>query len=206
MGIPLLPPDVNTSMVGFTPGEKGIHYGISAIKGVGTAVYDALKSKRPYSSLDDFFRRAPAKALNSGSLAALIGSGTLDSLTDLREELYVARETLSTRALLHRQEARAGQRPLYRVSYGVGASGLRSLEQRQEWERQYLSTVLTQGIVDLVPNRPLVESELVWLRDLLSRNPGKTQLRLSIGRIKLDLPSANWSAVEQAVASLGAFQ
>lgn len=206
LGIPLLPPDINRSGVGFSPGDVGIHYGIGAIKGVGQSVFKAVASKRPYASVDDFFMRAPAKALNTGSLAALIGSGTLDELSDLREELYVAREALSARALLVRQEARAGQRPLYRLSFSVGASGLRSTDQRQEWERAYLSTVLTQGVIELVPARPLGESELHWLRDLLSRNPGKTALKLRIGRVSLELPSANWPAVEQAVASLGAFQ
>lgn len=205
LGIPLLPPDVNHSGVGFSPGEKGIHYGISAIKGVGAAVFNALASKRPYASVDDFFRRAPAKALNTGSLGALIASGTLDSLTPYREELYVARETLSARALLHRQELRAGQRPLYRVEYGVGDSGLRSTEQRQEWERQYLSTVLTRNRVDLIPTRPMIEDEFVWLRDLLIRNPGDWSLSLVFGRIRLDLPSANWPVVQHAVANLGVF-
>lgn len=206
MGIALLPPDVNVSDVGFTPSSKGIHYGISAIKGVGKAVFEAVSSKRPYASLHDFLMRAPAKALNSGSLAALIGSGTLDSLTDLREELYVARETLAARALVVRREASAGQRPLYRMSFGVGASNIRSLEQRQEWERQYLSTVLSHGEVVLKPKRALIESELVWLRELLTRNPGQTRLQLAIGSVRLQLPSSNWPAVAEAIGSLGAFE
>lgn len=206
MGIPLLPPDVNISDVGFTPSSKGIHYGISAIKGVGEAVFSAVASKRPYSDLDDFFRRAPAKALNTGSLAALIGSGTLDGLTPYREELYVAREALSARALRDRQERRNGQRPLYQIGYGVGNSNLRSTEQRQEWERTYLSTVLTRSRVDLIPTRALTEDELYWLRDLLLRNPGDWQLKLVIGRVTLDLPFANWPVVQQAVEGLGVFQ
>lgn len=206
MGIPLLPPDVNTSRVGFTPGEGGIHYGISAIRGVGEAVYGALSARRPYLNLDDFFRRAPAKVLNSGALAALTASGAMDSLTDLREELYVARDALAARALAHRQEAARGQRPLYRVTYGVGQSGLYNLTQRQEWERLYLSTVLSHGVVELVPKRPLNETELVWLRDLIERNPGDTRLRMRIGGININLPFANWQAIEQAVSSLGAFE
>lgn len=205
MGIPLLPPDINASGVGFSPGEKGIHYGISAIKGVGTAVFNAVEAKRPYASVDDFFRRTPVKALNTGSLGALIASGTLDSLSPYREELYLAREALSARALRDRQERRAGQRPLYRVEYGVGDSNLRSTQQRQEWERQYLSTVLTRSQVDLIPTRPMTEDEFMWLRDLLVRNPGDWQLSLVFGRIRLGLPVANWPVVEQAVQSLGVF-
>ncbi|OKI54534.1 hypothetical protein A6A27_31915 [Micromonospora sp. CB01531] len=206
MGIPLLPPDINHSGVGFSPGPKGIHYGISAIKGVGEAVFNAVASKRPFSDLDDFFRRAPAKALNTGSLGALIASGTLDGLTPYREELWFAREALSGRATRDRQERRNGQKPLYRIAYGVGNSNLKSTEQRQEWERTYLSTVLTRSRVDLIPTRALTEDELYWLRDLLLRNPGDHEIQLVIGRVRLDLPSANWPVVQQAVANLGVFQ
>src|SRR5690606_20442763 len=65
MDIPILPPDVNESDLGFTPTTRGIRYGIAAIKGIGEGATQSLIDKRPYDSIDDFFRRASAKVLNA---------------------------------------------------------------------------------------------------------------------------------------------
>lgn len=206
MGIPLLPPDINHSGVGFSPSPRGIHYGMSAIKGVGKAVFDAVAAKRPYASVDDFFRRVPVKALNSGSLGALVASGTLDGLTPYREELWVAREALSARALRDRQERRNGQRPLYRLTYDVGDTNLRSTQQRQEWERQYLSTAMTARRIELHPQVPLGEGELIWLRSLLARYPGPDEVRLILGRVSVPLPAVRWEAVRPAIDEIDIFE
>ncbi len=60
MGLEVRPPDVNTSFARFTPvkGEKAIRYGLAGIKGVGSAVADAIVAERekngPYSGFLDF--------------------------------------------------------------------------------------------------------------------------------------------------------
>lgn len=206
LGLAVLPPDINLSGVGFSPGDGAVHYGIGAIKGVGEAAFGALSKGRPYRSLDDFFRRADPKVLNTGVLGALIRSGTLDSLSPLREELYVARENLATRALAHRAELRAGQRPLYRVAFGVGASGLHDLSTRQQWEQETLSTVLSHGAVTLRAARPVSREELIWLREMFQTHPGKTEVTAQFGVVGVPLGTVDWAAVEANVNLLGAFE
>ncbi len=79
--IPLLPPDVNASDVGYTVDGQGIRVGLAAIKGVGLAAARQIVEERRthgrYRSIVDFLRRVP---LNQGVLKALIRSGALDSV------------------------------------------------------------------------------------------------------------------------------
>ena len=46
MGIAILPPDINVGYAGFSVSEKGIHYGLSAIKSIGRSVIDAIVAER----------------------------------------------------------------------------------------------------------------------------------------------------------------
>ena len=72
MGISILPPDVNQSEGIFTVEGKSIRYGMSAIKGIGKPVMEAIVQERnqggPYTSLKDFAQRSAEKRSTSGPL------------------------------------------------------------------------------------------------------------------------------------------
>ena len=84
LGIPVLPPDINASGVGFTATSEGIRFGLSAIKGVGQHPVDLICQAReegPFTSFQDFCTRAEIGAtLNKRVLEALIKCGAFDSL------------------------------------------------------------------------------------------------------------------------------
>ena len=84
MGIAILPPDVNEGEGNFTTASGGIRYGMSAIKGLGENVTDAIVRDReergPYKSLTDLIERL-AGSINKKGLEALIKSGALDGLS-----------------------------------------------------------------------------------------------------------------------------
>lgn len=87
MGIKVLPPDINESLVGFTivPDSdslegKGIRFGFSAIKNVGKAAIEAILDARKdgnFSSFADFISRVDGRRANKKVLESLIKVGAL---------------------------------------------------------------------------------------------------------------------------------
>ncbi len=83
MGLKLLPPDVNESDEGFTPTNDSVRFGLSAIKGIGSATVNAVVSARNgrrFTSLFDFVSRIDQGAINRRGLESLITAGAFDSL------------------------------------------------------------------------------------------------------------------------------
>ncbi|MCL1630616.1 DNA polymerase III subunit alpha [Sporolactobacillus sp. CPB3-1] len=80
--IPLFPPSINESERGFEPSDRGIRFGLAAIKNVGVGAADALVSERekngPYTSLYDFCRRIPSRKVNRKAIEAMIFAGAFD--------------------------------------------------------------------------------------------------------------------------------
>jgi DNA polymerase-3 subunit alpha len=88
MGYKVLPPDINTSGVGFSLGSSGldIRYGLDAVKGVGPAAVKAITENQPYTSWEDFLERKGSNA-NSGIVKTLVHIGAFDSLVPNRRWL-----------------------------------------------------------------------------------------------------------------------
>ena len=72
MGLKLLPPDVNESDVGFTPSDNSVRFGLSAIKGMGSATINSIVAARedsgPFTSLFDFASRIDQGCINKRGL------------------------------------------------------------------------------------------------------------------------------------------
>jgi DNA polymerase-3 subunit alpha len=85
--IALLPPDVNESNSGFTPLTGAIRYGLTAIKGLGQSIVNAICEARkagPFKSFFDFAERIESSTLNKRVLESLVSAGAFDSLKDDR--------------------------------------------------------------------------------------------------------------------------
>lgn len=101
MGIDTLPPDVNESFGDFSvvPGTQTIRFGLSSIKNFGEGVSEALIAERkangPFTSLENFLSRVPAKSFNKKSLEALIMTGALDRFNDRGTLLHNVETMLS---------------------------------------------------------------------------------------------------------------
>jgi len=84
MGINVLPPDINSSWLHFTPNEGNIHFGLLAVKNVGRNIIEAITANRqkqgPFTDLTSLLSRVNHKDLNKKSLDSLIKCGALDSL------------------------------------------------------------------------------------------------------------------------------
>lgn len=96
MGIAILPPDINTSMGGFSittdeSGKEEIRFGLYTIKNLGVDIADAIITERvrggPFLSFENFIRRITHKNLNKKSLEALTMCGALDAFAERNEIL-----------------------------------------------------------------------------------------------------------------------
>jgi DNA polymerase-3 subunit alpha len=97
MGIKVLPPDVNSSEAGFAVKDGSIQFGLTAIKGVGNGLVQAILQSRDgdrgkFTHLFEFASRLKPSGLSKNSLEALIKSGALDSIEPNRARTLEAHE------------------------------------------------------------------------------------------------------------------
>lgn len=91
MGIEVLPPDINRSLVDFTPEGRNILFGLSAVRNVGLGAIECLIQARdqdgPFQSLADLCDRVNLHAVNRRALESLILAGALDKINPNRNQL-----------------------------------------------------------------------------------------------------------------------
>ncbi len=96
LGIAVLAPHVNESDMGFAVTEKGIRFGLLAVKNLGRGVIARLVEEReargPYTSFYNFCRRMAGKDLNRRAIESLVKCGALDGLGNNRKEMLLAVE------------------------------------------------------------------------------------------------------------------
>jgi DNA polymerase-3 subunit alpha len=126
MKIAVLPPCVNHSLGDFSLEESGrskavaIRFGLSAIKGVGEAVVEALVKERtesgPFQHLYEFAERTRPLGVTRITLESLIRAGALDSLDRNRNRLLQCAEAALAYADSATRAKLAGQDSLFEGS------------------------------------------------------------------------------------------
>jgi len=148
LGIAILPPDINRSSLDFALEGKGIRFGLSAVKHVGSAAIESILATRaksgPFASLEDFCSRADWSIVNKRVLESLIRCGALDSLNVERGRLLASLDrVVAFGTQLHRATV-AGQASLFgdvegpRAELQLVVSDPASLEDRLQWELELL--------------------------------------------------------------------
>jgi DNA polymerase-3 subunit alpha len=113
MGIPILPPDVNSSDVYFTPTGVGIRFGLAAIKNVGETAIGSIVSGKPFRSIFDLTERVDLRSVNKRVLESLIKAGALDSLPHDRASMYNNVDRAIEWGQRKQREAEVGQGGLF---------------------------------------------------------------------------------------------
>lgn len=94
LNIPMLPPDVNESGVDFVATSQGIRFAMSAIRGVGSGVVEAMileREKRgPYTSIYNFIERIDHSKIGKKVVESLADSGAFDFTGWTRDELRMS--------------------------------------------------------------------------------------------------------------------
>ena len=126
MGITVMPPDVNTSDLDFTPLGEAIRFGLRAIKNVGeNTVKGILQARSALGGFRSIFRFCDAvdsRVLNRRVLESLIRSGAMDSLGARRAQLYQVIDRAMERAQRRQREVSSGQHGLFAASASQAAA------------------------------------------------------------------------------------
>jgi DNA polymerase-3 subunit alpha len=116
-GIPVLPPDVNSSGADFTAVPEGIRFGLAGVRNVGEGVVAAIVEERratgPFTSLQDFCARVDPKVLNKRTLESLIKAGAFDSTGYTRKHLMGMMSDAVDLAAKRAKDDEAGQTGLF---------------------------------------------------------------------------------------------
>lgn len=119
MQIQMLPPDVNEAGTSFTASPEGIRFAMSGIKGVGTAVVEAIVEERDkggkFKNLYQFIKRVDSGRVGKKAIENLVEAGCFDSTGWSRDQLRLSVEPMFDSAIKEQKEAQAGVRSLFEL-------------------------------------------------------------------------------------------
>jgi DNA polymerase-3 subunit alpha len=99
LGIRLAPPNINTSMKGFTANGNVINYGLLGIKNLGNDFIEDIieeRQKGQFKSLFDFCDRMQSRHFNRRAVESLIRCGALDCFGSNRRQMLQGLPVLAT--------------------------------------------------------------------------------------------------------------
>jgi DNA polymerase-3 subunit alpha len=142
IGITVLPPDVNSSDVDFTPLGEEIRFGLRAIKNVGENTVKGILQAREvlgrFHALFEFCETVDTRLLNRRVLESLIKSGAMDTLGARRAQLYAVIDRAMERAQKHQRERTSGQHGLFGGKSAQPAEENGLLPDVEEWPEHEL--------------------------------------------------------------------
>ncbi|MBP1753725.1 MAG: dnaE [Firmicutes bacterium] len=117
MGIEILPPDINEGDTVFTVSKGAIRYALSAIKGVGKPVIEAIVAERAengfFLNLKDFATRLSGKEVNKRTVESFIKAGVFDSLHPIRRQLMLSYVQVLDDIAADKKKSLTGQMTLF---------------------------------------------------------------------------------------------
>jgi DNA polymerase-3 subunit alpha len=167
MGITLLPPDINMGAAGFTVVNQCILYALTAIKGVGYPIIEALVNERAqrgeFTTLQDFIVRMSDSGMHKSAIEFFIKAGALDSLPGTRKQFMAAHKQIAEDVQHNKRAALAGQLTLFDLAgdeekpefeLRLPEVGEYDKEMMLEFEKEVLGVYLS--------GHPLEEDEELW--------------------------------------------
>lgn len=164
MGITILPPDINQGESGFSVWDGCIRYGMSAIKGLGESVIDAIIQERelngPYRTLQDLAERMSGKEVNKRTIESFIKAGALDSMPGTRREKMAVYGQILDSVNQEKKNAMSGQMSLFDlVPEEEKAAYTYQMPKIGEFEKEQLLNFEKEVMGIYVSGHPLEEYE-----------------------------------------------
>jgi len=172
-GLKLLPPDINDSDHGFTPLDDAVRYGLSAIKGIGSASVQAIIEARKngrFTSVIDFAERLEQGTVNRKAFESLITAGAFDSLkpaelpvNNWRARLYVGIDSMIAHSQRVWNDKLRGQNILFGGSDegSIHTDFDAVLPQAKPWSQSELSKLEKASVGFFLSTHPLDEYQKV---------------------------------------------
>ncbi len=161
--IPIMGPDINLSGSDFTvqknsEGERGIRFGLAAIKNVGASAVAPLLEARaaggPFENLEDFCRRSDLQGINKRTLESLIKVGALDFLGHDRGTMAANVNRIASLAQEGARLRDSGQTTMFDLFGESAPTPLAALEMEEAavppreklaWEKELLGVHLSEN-------------------------------------------------------------
>ena len=167
IGLKMLAPDVNESDEGFTPSQDSVRFGLSAIKGMGSAAARAIidgRKKGRFTSLFDFVSRVDQGAINRRSLESLIAAGAFDTIMPehisanvWRARLFKSIDDALSRGQSVWNDRLRGQSGLFAEENSAAVDNLELLAEAAPWSQKELSQQEKNAIGFYLSVHPLDE-------------------------------------------------
>jgi len=125
MGITVLPPDVNSSELNFTPVGDSIRFGLAAIKNVGENTVKGILAAREtlgkFTNFFEFCESIDSRLLNKRVLESLIRAGAVDGVGAHRAQMMAVIDRALDRAQNMQRSRESGQHGLFGGSQTTAA-------------------------------------------------------------------------------------
>ncbi len=129
MNIEILPPDINEGDAVFTVSRGAIRYALSAIKGIGRPVIDAIVAERNengvFQNLKEFATRLSGKEVNKRTIESFIKAGVFTNLHSNRRQLMMSYIQILDSIAADKKRSLTGQMSLFDFA---------SEEEKQEYD------------------------------------------------------------------------
>lgn len=117
MDIEILPPDINEGVAVFTVSGGAIRYALSAIKGIGKPVIEAIVAEREengrFLNLKDFATRLSGKEVNKRTIESFIKAGVFSNLHTNRRQLMMSYVQILDQIAADKKKSLTGQMTLF---------------------------------------------------------------------------------------------
>jgi DNA polymerase-3 subunit alpha len=159
LGITVLPPDVNESLVNFASVGKDIRFGLGAVRNVGANVVGSLiktrSEKSKFTDFSDYLNKIDISACNKKVTESLIKAGAFDSLGHARKGLFLV-HTDAVDSVLGTKKAEAmGQYDLFGGG-DAGADAVFTIRvSDDEWEDKHKLALEREMLGLYVSGHPL---------------------------------------------------
>ncbi len=145
MGLPILPPNINSSEIDFSIINNALLFGLRGIKNVGMASLDNIineRKKGPFTDLFNFCKRIDLRTSNKRVIENLICAGAFDSLPGNRAQKYEELPKIMEQASAKKKSEETGQLGLFDIQsspspdLSVHQEPSYSFSSRSEWDNK----------------------------------------------------------------------
>jgi DNA polymerase-3 subunit alpha len=160
MDIPVLPPDINDGVHGFTVSEESIRFGLGAIKGVGYNAIAVILSEREenasFQSFIDFCERLDSRQVNKKVIEGLVKGGAFDSLGMGRAQMLTNMGRVLDWAHKQQEDRQQGQFSLFGDTASSPVMAVLNLDMVSEWDEAERLAFEKEALGFYISSHPLM--------------------------------------------------